>query len=113
MVAACGVLSLATTGWAWWERQRIDPWKRQMTQLRAALLRLGVPSADHDSPRTLAQRVRTQLGESGEPLAQGFDAIDAARYGRHGTARPDPRLTREFTDHAHRLAQARGIGRAR
>ncbi len=113
MVAACGVLSLATTGWAWWERQRIDPWKRQMTQLRAALLWLGVPSADHDSPRTLAQRVRTQLGGAGEPLARGFDAIDAARYGRHGTARPDPRLTREFTDHARRLAQARGIGRAR
>ena len=113
MVAACGVLSLATTGWAWWERQRIDPWKRQMTQLRAALLRLGVPSADHDSPRTLAQRVRTQLGDAGEPLARGFDAIDAARYGRHGPARPDPRLTREFTDHARRLAQVRGIGRAR
>jgi hypothetical protein len=72
-----------------------------------------VPSADHDSPRTLAQRVRAQLGDAGEPLARGFDAIDAARYGRHGTARPDPRLTREFTDHARRLAQARSVVRAR
>jgi len=113
MVAACGGLSLAATGWAWWERQRIDPWKRQMTQLRAAVLRLGVPSADHDSPRTLAQRVRTQLGESAEPLAQAFNAIDAARYGRHGPARPDPRLTREFTAHARRLAQAASAARAR
>ena len=113
MVAACGGLSLAATGWAWWERQRIDPWKRQMTQLRAAVLRLGVPSADHDSPRTLAQRVRTQLGESAEPLARGFDAIDAARYGRHAQTRPDPRLTREFTAHARRLAQAASAARAR
>jgi transglutaminase-like putative cysteine protease len=113
MVAACGGLSLAATGWAWWERQRIDPWKRQMTQLRAALLRLGVPSADHDSPRTLAQRVRTQLGEAGEPLARGFDAIDAARYGRHAQTRPDPQLTREFTAHARRLAQAASVVRAR
>ncbi len=113
MVAACGGLSLAATGWAWWERQRIDPWKRQMTQLRAAVLRLGVPSADHDSPRTLAQRVRTQLGDAGEPLARGFDAIDAARYGRHAQPRPDPRLTREFTEHARRLAQAAGVVRAR
>ena len=113
MVAACGVLSLATTGWAWWERRHVDPWKRQMTRLRAALLRLGVPSADHDSPRTLAQRLRTQLGEAGEPLAQAFDAIDAARYGRHGQARPDSRLTREFTAHARRLAQDRSVVRAR
>jgi len=108
MVAACGVLSLGATGWAWWERQRTDPWQRQMTELRGALLRLGVPSADHDAPRALAQRVRTQLGEAGEPLARVFDAIDAARYGRHGPARPDTRLTREFTAHARRLAQARG-----
>jgi transglutaminase-like putative cysteine protease len=113
MVAACGLLSLATTGWAWWERRQTDPWKRQMTQLRAALLRLGVPSADHDSPRTLAQRVRALLGDAGEPLAQAFDAIDAARYGRHGTARPDPRLTREFAEHARRLAQAASVVRAR
>jgi hypothetical protein len=84
-----------------------------MTQLRAALLRLGVPSADHDSPRTLAQRVRTQLGEAGEPLARGFDAIDAARYGRHAQTRPDPQLTREFTAHARRLAQAASVVRAR
>ena len=84
-----------------------------MTRLRAALLRLGVPSADHDSPRTLAQRLRTQLGEAGEPLAQAFDAIDAARYGRHGQARPDSRLTREFTAHARRLAQDRSVVRAR
>jgi transglutaminase-like putative cysteine protease len=113
MVAACGGLSLAATGWAWWERQRIDPWKRQMTQLRAAVLRLGVPSADHDSPRTLAQRVRTQLGESAEPLARAFDAIDAARYGRHAQTRPDPQLTREFTAHARRLAQVASVVRAR
>lgn len=113
MVAACGGLSLAATGWAWWERQRIDPWKRQMTQLRAVLLRLGVPSADHDSPRTLARRVRAQLGDAGEPLARGFDAIDAARYGRQAQMRPDPQLTREFTAHARRLAQARSVVRAR
>jgi hypothetical protein len=77
------------------------------------VLRLGVQSADHDSPRTLAQRVRSQFGEAGEPLARAFDAIDAARYGRHGPARPDPRLTREFIAQARRLAQARSVIRAR
>jgi transglutaminase-like putative cysteine protease len=110
---ACGVLSLAGAAWAWWELRRIDPWRRQMNRLRAALRRLGVASADHEAPRTLAQRVRTQLGASAEPLAQWLEQLDAQRYGRAAARRPDRRLTREFSACASRLARAAPPTRAR
>jgi hypothetical protein len=84
-----------------------------MNQLRAALRRLGVASADHEAPRALAQRVRAQLGANAEPLARGLEQLDAQRYGRAGSLRPDHRLTREFSALARRLARAAPPNRAR
>ncbi len=107
------VLALAGAGWTWWELRRIDPWVRQMNQLRAALRRVGVTSSDHEAPRTLAQRVREQLGETAEPLARGLEHIDAQRYGRAAVPRPDHRLTREFSALARRLARASAPQRPR
>ena len=103
LVGAFSALTLAVAAWAWWDRHHIDPWVRQLNRLRAALRRLGIGAADHEAPRTLARRVRKTFGDAGEPLATLLDRIDAQRYGRPGTGRPDSRLTRDFLAHAHRL----------
>lgn len=103
LACAFAALALAGAGWAWWDRHHVDPWVRQMTRLRAALQALGVDASTHDAPRTLAQRVRAQLGSRAEPLAATLEQIDAQRYGRHAATRPDSRLTRHFVAHANRL----------
>ncbi len=113
MAVVCAVVGLAGAAWTWWELRRIDPWVRQMNQLRAALRSVGVASADHEAPRTLAQRVRSQLGASAEPLALGLEQLDAQRYGRAAARRPDRQLTREFSALARRLARAAPATRAR
>ncbi|MDO9313540.1 MAG: DUF3488 and transglutaminase-like domain-containing protein [Burkholderiaceae bacterium] len=103
LIGALSTLALAGAAWAWWDRHHTDPWVRQLHRLRAALRRLGVSAADHEAPRTLAQRVRGQLGEAGEPLAALLDRIDVQRYARRGPAHPEHRLTREFLSRARRL----------
>jgi hypothetical protein len=40
----------------------------------------------HDPPRTRAWRVRQQLGEAGEALAQELEALDRSRYAQPGRA---------------------------
>ena len=105
LAGAFGVLSLAAVGWAWWDRHHTDPWVRQMQRLRAALQRLGVSAAEHEAPRTLAQRVRARFGARGEALAALLERLDAQRYGPHAAARPDPALTRHFKAQAKRLAR--------
>ena len=105
LAGAFGVLSLAAAGWAWRDRHHIDPWVRQMQRLRATLQRLGVSAAEHEAPRTLAQRVRARFGGQGESLAALLEQLDAQRYGPQAAARPDTALTRHFKEQAKRLAQ--------
>ncbi|MFM9914278.1 MAG: transglutaminaseTgpA domain-containing protein [Rhizobacter sp.] len=102
LIGALSTLTLAGAAWAWWDRHHTNPWVRQLHRLRVALRRLGVSAADHEAPRTLAQRVRSQLGDAGEPLAALLDRIDAQRYGSRGPAHPDHGLTREFLSRAKR-----------
>ncbi|MDL2337246.1 MAG: DUF3488 and transglutaminase-like domain-containing protein [Pseudomonadota bacterium] len=108
LAGVIGAMAMSGAGWAWWDRHHTDPWLRQMDRLRAALQRLDVSAAEHEAPRTLAQRVREQLGAAGEPLAVLLDRVDAQRYGRKGIARPDGRLTRDFAAHARRLKRLAG-----
>jgi transglutaminase-like putative cysteine protease len=103
LFGAFGALALAGAAWAWWSSHHTDPWVRQLNRLRAALQRLGLGAADHEAPRTLAQRVRVQYGDAGEALALLLDRIDAQRYGRAAATRPDAQLTRDFMAHARRL----------
>jgi protein-glutamine gamma-glutamyltransferase len=105
LAGAFGVLSLAATAWAWWDRHHTDPWVRQMQRLRATLQGLGVSAAEHEAPRTLAQRVRGRFGAHGEPLAALLDRLDEQRYSARAAARPDPALTRHFNSQAKRLAR--------
>jgi len=100
LVGALSAMAAGVALWAWWEQRRIDPWTRQMMRVRAALLRAGVSAAEHEGPRSLAQRVRQQLGEQpGQPgltMAQLLDKLDRQRYGRNALRWPDAQLTRRF-----------------
>ena len=91
-----GVLALAGAAWAGWEQRRIDPWLRQMERLRRAVRALGLATGAHDTPRALAQRLRSRFGVRSEPLAALLDALERQRYSRATLARPDASLTRRF-----------------
>ncbi|MEO7007601.1 MAG: DUF3488 and transglutaminase-like domain-containing protein, partial [Caldimonas sp.] len=67
LIGTLSSLALAGAAWAWWDRRRVDPWTRQMDQLRYALRTLGVAAQAHDAPRALAQQVRARLGRAAEP----------------------------------------------
>ncbi len=103
LIGALSSLALAGALWAWWDRNRVDPWVRQMDRLRAALLKLGVAASPFEAPRTLAQRVRVALPGHGQPLAALLETLDAQRYGRSSLKRPDPLLTRRFAAAAKRV----------
>ena len=107
LVGSLSLLAAGGAGWAWWDRHRMDPWLRQMELLRRALARLGVPSADFDSPRTLAARVRARFGARGEALADMLDTIERQRYSRAALARPRAGLARAFLQAARSLESAR------
>ena len=104
MLAAA--LALVGAAWAWWDRRRIDPWMRQMAQLRRTLATLGVTAHAHDPPRRLAARLRSGLGGAAEPLAALLERLDRQRYAMPGAIRPDPALTRRFRAEARRLKAA-------
>ena len=104
LIGALSTLALAGAAWAWWDRNRIDPWVRQMNRLRAEVQRLGLAAAAHDAPRALALRVRSRFGAEAEPLATLLDALEQQRYGRGAASRPDAALTRRFKALARRIA---------
>jgi transglutaminase-like putative cysteine protease len=100
---ASGV-ALAGAAWAWWDRRRQDPWQRLHTRVRRRLQRLGVASAPHHPPRTLAAELRRTLGAPGEALARELDALDRLRYASGGTRHPPRRWWRGFATEATRLS---------
>jgi transglutaminase-like putative cysteine protease len=103
------LLSLAAAigaGWAWWDRQRQDPWTRLQARVQQRLADLGVAVGPEDPPRTRAARVRAELGAAGEPLAVALEALDRARYGRGGERRVDARWWRGFRSAAARMTTA-------
>jgi transglutaminase-like putative cysteine protease len=107
LISTLSALALAGAGWAWWDRRRVDPWVRQMDIVRHALLRLDVPAAAHEPPRTLARRVRERLGDAGQALVDLLETIDSQRYGRAASRRPDRVLTRRFSAAARHLRRHR------
>ena len=103
LVQSLSALALGGALWAWIDRHRVDPWVRQLEQMRRALRSLGLTAAEHEAPRTLAERVRGRLGAAGDELATMLDALEAQRYSRAAAARPDRAMTRHFTTLARRL----------
>ena len=106
LVGTLSGLAFAGAIWAWLDRHRVDPWVRQFERMKRALRSLGIDAAAHEAPRTLAARVRERLGGTGEPLAAHLDRLEAQRYSRAATRRPDRGLTREFALAARRLRSA-------
>lgn len=91
LVGLLSTAALAGAGWAALERWRQDPWQRLHRRIRDALGGLGVAAAPHEAPRTLAKRVRAELGARGEALAQELLRLDAQRYGPPGRPPLAPR----------------------
>ena len=106
LIGALSSLALAGAVWAWWDRHRIDPWVRQMDKLRQALQTIGVSSAAHDPPRTLAARVHHGFGAQGQPLVELLETLERQRYGRVVRSAPDSALTRAFVTRARALRGA-------
>jgi hypothetical protein len=89
--------------WAWLDRHRLDPWQRQAQRMRAALQRLGIDAAAHDTPRELAARVRDRLAGAGEPLALQLETLERQRYSLQALTTPDRAFARRFARQASRL----------
>ena len=95
--------SLAGAAWALWDRHRQDPWVRLQRRIAERLGELGVVVLPHDPPRTRAQRVRGQLGDRGQALAQELDALDRQRYGHPAWWLPDRGWWQRFSAAASAL----------
>jgi hypothetical protein len=106
LAGALSSLALAGAAWAGWDRQRVNPWGRQMNRLRAALRRLGMDAADFEAPASLARRVREHFGAAGDALANALDAVGRERYGRAPLARPHAATTRRALRAALALRRA-------
>jgi transglutaminase-like putative cysteine protease len=107
LIGALCALSLAGAAWAWWDRQRQDPWMRLAARVRRELRGLGVESAPHQPPRALARALREHLGASAEMLAAQLESLDRLRYARGATRLPPARWRRDFTAEARALARWR------
>lgn len=105
LIGALTTLSLAGAGWAWWERQRVEPWTRELARLRAALRALGVDAAAHESPAAIGRRVSARFGSAGSSLAALLARLELQRYGREAANDPPAALLRELRAEARRLAR--------
>ncbi|MFN4003984.1 MAG: transglutaminaseTgpA domain-containing protein [Hylemonella sp.] len=101
--AALGLAAAAGVLWAWWQRQRRDPWQRLLQQARRRLQRLGdcaLPAAA--TPRELAARL-ARLRDPADNRVQALQAwlqrLEQARYARRTPAQAAAELRalrREF-----------------
>lgn len=84
--------------WAWWERQRMDPWVRAYHQMQTHLAAAGLPSGPHVPPGTLAQQALQRFGAAAEPVAQLLRQMEALRYAPASArgARGGPTLARSL-----------------
>jgi transglutaminase-like putative cysteine protease len=105
LIVALTTLSALGAGWAWWERQRQDPWVRQFTEVRWALQSIGVAAQPHEPPRALAERTRSHFGTQGDALAALLAQLEQQRYGRQALERPQAALTRALRREAQQLAR--------
>jgi transglutaminase-like putative cysteine protease len=96
LIALLSGASLVGAAWAWWDRHHRDPWQRLHSRIIKRLAALGIAAAAHEAPRSMAARVRAQLGAPAEAVATQLEALDQMRYGRHASTRLDPAWWRKF-----------------
>ncbi|MFZ2650562.1 MAG: DUF3488 and transglutaminase-like domain-containing protein [Burkholderiaceae bacterium] len=104
LVGSLSALALLAALWAWRDRNRVDPWTRQMDRLRVALRGAGLSCAAHEAPRSLARRVEQRFGEQSAALVELLLTLEAQRYGREARQRPMEAMTRKFVALTRRLA---------
>lgn len=105
LIGASSALALAGAGWAWWDRQRVEPWVRESARLRRALRRLGIDAGAHESPGRLADAVDARFGAAGAALADALARLEQQRYGRGGRRDPTRAVLRSVRIEAGRLAR--------
>jgi hypothetical protein len=105
LIVALTSLSAGAAAWAWWERQRQDPWVRQFGEVRRALRRLGIEARSHEPPAALARQVRTRFGVQGDAIVALLTQLEQQRYGRHAAGPAQAWLTRALRREARQLAR--------
>jgi transglutaminase-like putative cysteine protease len=103
LVGVLSGLSLLGAGWAWWDRNRQDPWQRQAALSRRLLRTLGIESAAHDTPRTLAARLEQRFGDAATALVKLLDVLERQRYDRQALARPSRDWMRSWRHEVRQL----------
>ena len=82
LAAVVAVVGLIGAAWAYWERQRHDPWLRLLHRARQRLLAAGIVANDSTPPRALAQRLQAQ--STSDPRAAALIdwlmRLEALRY---------------------------------
>ena len=106
LVLSLTSLALLAAGWAWWDRQRQDPWQRQAAALARQLRRLGLTPSPHAPPRQLATAVRERFGARGEALAALLLRLERERYGRTTRTRPSAAWLADVKTESRRLRAA-------
>ncbi len=105
LIGLLSSLSLGAAGWAWWERNRLDPWQRQSQALRRLLQHLGLEAPVHHTPRGLAEQVRQRFGAAGHELAGLLANLELQRYGPTPAARPSATWLRAVRKEVRRLGR--------
>jgi transglutaminase-like putative cysteine protease len=108
LIGALSTLSVLGAAWAWWDRNRQEPWVRLQTRVQRALQRLGIEAGAHHPPRKLAQSVRARLGEAGQPLAALLEALELQRYGPDALRHPSAVWMHRFRSELRAVSAHRG-----
>jgi len=108
LIGALSALSLLGAAWAWWDRNRQEPWTRLQSRVQRALQGLGIEAGAHHPPRKLARSVRARLGEAGQPLAALLEALDLQRYGPNALRHPSAAWMHEFRSELRAVLAHRG-----
>ena len=106
LVVSLTSLALAGALWAWWDRQRQDPWARQAAAVARQMRRLGLDPAPHETPRQMAHAVRARFGAQGETLAALLRVAEHQRYGRDALRRPSSAWLGTLRTEVRRLVRA-------
>ena len=82
LAAFSGLILLAITGWALWQRPRHDAAQRLWLNYCKRLAKAGIPREPWEGPQDYAARVARERPEHAAVVRAAADAYALARYGR-------------------------------